>query len=556
MQDARGAHVRIRIMSLRAGGPCYSLNRSLRHGKKLDMAYPSLRLALVCALGLLPVLGEPAGAAEIYAGNGLGIRWDNTLRYSMALRPTSSSAELLSYINGDDGDRNFAPGLVSNRFTLLSELDVTAGDFGVHASAAAWYDTVYRTHTDNRSPATYNAAAPAGQFAPAVKNLEGQHAELDDAFAFGTIVVGPMPVSVRVGRQTLLGGESRFFDPNSIAAAMAPTDYLKTMTDQDGYSGNLFLPVTQLSVTLQPLSWLSLSFYDQFEWRPSRQFADGSFLSYLDYVGTGSARLFLTPDRYLTRNPDPGPSSGQYGFTLHASIADVDLGLYAFRFRAKDPIAALVPDPSLIGQTGAVGYYRLIYPSNINLFGASFSTGLGGSILAGEISARENMPLVSYDSRAPQLGAPTGIPYYARGDTLHAQLSVLTEIAETPLWDKADATTEIVTDNILSHAGPAAGIAPFSSFGLKARARIEPHYFQVLPNLDVTGVAEMGLNMAGHSFTYYAQNSGTGDFRLGVSGTYLSAWKAGVTYFGFFGSPSRQPLADRDFVMLSLERTF
>ena len=97
---------------------------------------------------------------------------------------------------------------------------------------------------------------------------------------------------------------------------------------------------------------------------------------------------------------------------------------------------------------------------------------------------------------------------------------------------------------------------PFSRFAMKARARIEPHYFQVLPNLDITGVAELGLNMAGHSFTYYAQNSGTGDFRLGVSGTYLSAWKAGITYFGFLGASSRQPLADRDFVMLSLERTF
>lgn len=351
------------------------------------MARFPLRLALPGALGFLLNFGGAAGAAEIYAGDGLSVRWDNTLRTSMALRPMSPSAELLSYINGDDGDRNFAPGLVSNRFSLLSELDITAGDFGIHASAAAWYDTVYHTHTDNSSQATTNAAVPAGQFAPAVKNLEGQHAELSDAFAFGNFMLAQVPVSLRVGRQTLLGGESRFFDPNSIAAAMAPTDYLKTMTDQDGYSGNLFLPVNQLSVTLQPLSWLSLSFYNQFEWRASRQFGDGSFLSYLDYVGAGSARLFLTQDRYLVLNPDPGPSSGQYGFTLHASLADIDLGLYALRFRAKDPIAALVPDPALAGQTGAVGFYRLVYPSSINLFGASFSTDLGGSILAGELSA-------------------------------------------------------------------------------------------------------------------------------------------------------------------------
>jgi len=78
----------------------------------------------------------------------------------------------------------------------------------------------------------------------------------------------------------------------------------------------------------------------------------------------------------------------------------------------------------------------------------------------------------------------------------------------------------------------------------------------VLPNLDLGGVAELGINMAGRSFTYYAQNSGTGDFRLGVSGTYLSAWKAGLAYVGFIGGPTSQPLADRDFVLLSLERTF
>ena len=91
---------------------------------------------------------------------------------------------------------------------------------------------------------------------------------------------------------------------------------------------------------------------------------------------------------------------------------------------------------------------------------------------------------------------------------------------------------------------------------MKARARLEPRYFQVLPNLDVTGIVELGYNVTGRGFTYYAQNGGTGDFRLGLSGTYLSAWKLGVIYTGFLGRPSRQPLADRGFATLSLERTF
>jgi hypothetical protein len=328
------------------------------------------------------------------------------------------------------------------------------------------------------------------------------------------------------------------------------------MTDQGGYSGNMFLPVTQASLTLQPAPWLSLTLYNQFEWRASRQPPDGSFLSYVDYVGAGAARVYLAPGKFLALSPDRGPAAGQYGLTLHASVADMDLGFYALRFRAKDPIAALVPDPTLAGQAGYDGYYRLVHPTGINLYGASFSTEWDGRILAGEISARTNMPLVSYDARIPQSAAPMRVPYYGRGDTLHTQLSLITELAETGLWDRADIATEFATDSILETPSYTPGAPPFSRFAMKVRARFEPHYFQVLPNLDLGGVAELGFNIAGRSFSYYAQNEGAGDFRLGVSATYLSAWKAAIAYVGFAGAPSRQPLADRDFVMLSLERTF
>jgi Protein of unknown function (DUF1302) len=525
------------------------------------MAYPSVRPALLwlCVLGFLMASGRHVEAAQLYAADGLDIRWDNTLRYSAALRLESPNAALLGYANGDDGDRNFAPGLVSDRFDVLSEFDIAAGDFGAHASAAAWYDTVYRASTNNTSTATNNAASPiARQFTSAVRSLEGQHAELDDAFVYGNFTLAEMPVSVRVGRQTLLGGESRFFDANSIAAAMAPTDYLKTMMDQGGYSGNMFLPVNQLSLGLQPLPWLSVSFYDQFEWRASRQQGDGSFLNYLDYLGAGAGRLYLAPEQYLMRGPDGETAGGQYGIMLHGSTADVDLGLYALRFRAKDPSLETLSNPMLAGQTGAVGSYRLVYPSGVDLYGVSFSTVLGGNTLSGEFSARQNMPLVSYDPRTLRLSVPTGGIYdgYATGNTLHTQISLVTELAETPAWDRADVTAEFATDHVLSFTSINPGELPYSSFALKARARFEPHYFQVLPNLDMTGIAELGYNLAGRSFTSYAQNSGSGDFRFGVSGIYLSAWKASVTYTGFLGAPSRQPLADRDFAMFSLERTF
>jgi hypothetical protein len=60
----------------------------------------------------------------------------------------------------------------------------------------------------------------------------------------------------------------------------------------------------------------------------------------------------------------------------------------------------------------------------------------------------------------------------------------------------------------------------------------------------------------GHSFTYYAQNGGTGDFEIGVSALYQSVWKASLRVTGFTGSPAAQPLADRDIITFSVERTF
>ena len=71
-----------------ATGLCYTLKLPVQHGKKLGMAHPSVRPALLwlCALGFLMASGQHAEAAQLYAADGLDVRWDNTLRYSTALR--------------------------------------------------------------------------------------------------------------------------------------------------------------------------------------------------------------------------------------------------------------------------------------------------------------------------------------------------------------------------------------------------------------------------------------------------------------------------------------
>src|SRR6202000_248450 len=67
------------------------------------------RLGLMLSAGLV-LVGAPVRAMDLYADDSVEIRWDNTLRYSAAVRLAGQDASLLAKINNDDGDRNFAPG--------------------------------------------------------------------------------------------------------------------------------------------------------------------------------------------------------------------------------------------------------------------------------------------------------------------------------------------------------------------------------------------------------------------------------------------------------------
>src|SRR5687767_6973600 len=88
------------------------------------------------AAAAIAVLGASAGAAEIEVSDpDLKVRWDNTVKYGAAARTGEPSGALLGSANQDDGNRNFNPGLISNRLDWLSEIDVRRGDFGGRVSA-------------------------------------------------------------------------------------------------------------------------------------------------------------------------------------------------------------------------------------------------------------------------------------------------------------------------------------------------------------------------------------------------------------------------------------
>jgi hypothetical protein len=560
----------------------------------LLFAVAAFQLALVCSR---------AEAAEIYESDGLNIRWDNTLRYTASFRLNPYSEDLVANPNADDGDRNFAPGLISNRFDFLSELDIARGDFGIHASGDGWYDTVYHQHNANDSPSTFNpVSVPHNAFPRAVQTLDGKDAELLDAFFYGGFDAGGIPITFRVGRHTLLWGESLFFAENGIAAGQAPIDEIKALSEPDAEAKEVFLPVGQASLSVQALSNLALSFYYQFEWRRTRLPGVGSYFSDADILDAGGERVIIQPGEYLYRGHDQTPSSsGQYGAAVHLTLGEVDYGLYALRYNSKDPEVLLEPgiaagpggavtvtNPNIVNlSVGRVGNYTLLWPSGIEVYGASFSFYAGNAAIAGEVSARRNMPLVSSLSAIP--GAAGGGDYggggygggaygrraayadhqvdpsliavspqleFPRGDTLHAQVSGVMTFPRSGLWDSADLSAEVAMNDVLDVTNAAYALDPTRDrFAAAIRGLFTPEYFQVLPGLDLSFPVSLGIGIIGRSSTDPSQNAGSGDLEAGVGFTYRTVWNAAITFTHFVGNAQGQSFADRDFVSLNLQRT-
>jgi hypothetical protein len=524
------------------------------------MLWPTRKCAAraLTGIALLAYLPAPAAsAADLYHDDGLDVRWDNTFRYTAAFRLFPRDPVLVENPNWDDGDRNFNPGVISNRLDLLSEFEVTKGEFGLRVSGLGWYDTVYNQTNDNDSPATFNPfTVPHNEFTSGVRTLHGRDVQLGDAFMHGSFDVGDVPASFRIGRYTLLWGESLFFGENSIAAGQAPTDVIKELAQPSSYTKEVFLPVWQTSIALQLWENVSFGAYYQFAWRKDELPGSGSYFSYTDFLDAGGERIILAPGHFLYRaRNERAPDTGQFGASLQVSGDEFNYGFYALRFNAKDPQTYMFFGAPSPGD----GTYRLVYPAGIELYGASFSTYVGDSDVAGEMSYRRNMPLVSFPQVVPPGMAANNSdrPLYGIGNTLHAQVSSETTFTGNSFWQRADLNFEVAANDRLEVTRNPAALDPSDSrFAAAFHANFIPQYFQVLPGLDLSVPIGFGYGLVGNSSVDDTQNARTGNFEIGLSAKYLTVWEGSLSFTHFIGAPERQPLADRDFVALTVQRTF
>jgi hypothetical protein len=507
----------------------------------------------------------------------LQVRWDNTVTVSSEYGLHNALPAAADYCALDaneslahDMDRGcvYGTGFHTARIDLLSQIDIDATDFGLHASAAGWYDGI-----DNDE----NSTPQGNSYRTAETSENGGHdLELFEAFIHGAVDVGKdSTLSFRIGRHSIVWGESLFFPGNGIAAGLSPIDSYMVQSPSDYHTRNTYLPVDQLSLSWSATSELSIEAYYQFEWRRSRIDPDYAYVDPNNVLGAeGTHLISLTvPGRgtfYYRRTVDRLPdSTDQYGLAVKWHRGDFDLGFYGLSYDAKTPNINYYPSSATAGYGPPVGAYSLEYPTGIQVYGASIAGPLlGDAVFGAEVSARRNMPLVNGGVFNPP-GAAGHEPgeRFPLGDTLHGQFSwtyTLAPIAALP--DGASWRTEIAANHLLDATDNPDQLAPGRTRTAAAiRTVFEPQFFQVLPRIDITVPVGIGYNFLGLSETDPAMNRGTGDFDFGVTATIDQAWKGAVTYTHYFGwskfplvgiGGPQQPLGNWDYIQVSVERSF
>lgn len=563
----------------------------MKRHRKLAPTMPYVRGRILattfCTLG-----AAGAQALELDTGNpDLAVRFDNSVKASAIHRLQNANPVLAnsfvggapSALNLNAGDDNFRNrGFVSERIDLLSEFDaVYQKNFGLRISGAGWYDQATRGRTDAIDP--FNGQTPTNSLPSYTRREAGRKAELMDAFVFGGWSLGEdKKLTVRLGQHALQWGESLFFGDNAIARAQGPVDIYKLLASPNAQFKEIIRPVPQVSTQLQLSSTMSVGAYYQLGWEADRLPPAGSFFSstnipwgkspYPELVNfgppLGGYQLAAGGDR------KPG-SSGQFGLQWKWRVADTDLGFYFARYNDKggqlngliDP--AGVPDAA--GNRPGSWYYT--FPKGIKTAGVSASHSFGDFNVSVEGSVRDNMPLRNLNMLYGFFpGQPAPTP--AIGRTAHVNLSWLAIFGPNFLANESGMIGEIAWNRVLSKNDPDQMLDTGRTRDAAAIQLVHTlTYRQVLPGLDINVPIGVRYSLMGNSSVTAWDAKKNGSWTVGITGNYLGVWQIAAAYTNFFGkarpyinyAPANggvpnlglgNSLADRDFLSLSVSRTF
>lgn len=496
------------------------------------------------------------------ADSAFRLRWDNTIRYNWGMRLQDQS-DLINRAAGGAFDQSNAAfdknDTITNRLDLLSEVDLSyLGLYGARLSAAGWYDEAY----DGKNP----AVVPGGtsyvnnKFTSVVERYyAGPSGEILDAYVYGRFDLGDIPIDVRAGQHSVIWGEALFGSTHAIAYSQAPSD-LRKLTGNPGASAKeTALPIDQLSTVIQLNDQLVFSTQYLFEWKPNRLPEGGTYFAPADFILEG-------PN--VGRGDAIEGDKGDYGVSLRwrPDWFDGTMGAY---YRKFDEKAAW--NSQLDASTGL---QRAVYAKNVELYGLSVGTNLGGVSVGGELSYRKNMPLNSNGSviEGHRLEG-------ARGSTWHAVLNGVQTYGDSALFDSASLSGELVwsgLDKVTANkaAYRAKGFQPKCDDDTKMRGcstddfysaslAFVPVWTQVLPGVDFKLPIFVSRALSGNAPTIGGGNEGFTTGKMGVTAEAYARhiFDVAVTYYDQKTSDSRNlvlgaPYKDKAWLSFTYQTSF
>jgi hypothetical protein len=547
-------------------------------------------IALAAALAACGAWG-----LEIDTGNtDLALRWDNTVRLNYAQRVEQRDDKIGNSALADEGTYSFDRGdSVAERVDLLSEFDlVYKKRYGLRVSATGWYDGAYG---DSSKSNPLFAAIPSyvgHRYSDTTRRLyQGASGEFLDAFVFGGVDLGTVPVQAKLGRHTVYWGESLLLGGNlhSVAYAQNPLDLQKGFATPGVEAKELFRPLNQISLQAQVTDTLSIAAQYLLEWEPFRYPEGGTYLGPVDFAFNGPDRQFIPspvapPGFFASRGAAAKPDQrGEFGVAARWSPEWLDgtMGFYYRDFADKLPQTFITQGPPI-----GAPRYNLIYADGIKLYGVSLAKNIAGISVGAEISTRRNTPLNSQ-----VLGVAVGLPERGdtkgpRGDTWHALVNGLGVISKTPLFDTATWAAELVWSrwSKVSDDGKPLfyavgngqclalgrdkwdGCTTSSYVGLGMA--FTPTWFQVLPGVDLSMPLTYARGLRGNAATIFGGNQANGNYSIGVSADVHQKYRFDLKYIDYLGryrdngsavttqNGFTTLLKDRGFVSLTFKTTF
>ena len=538
---------------------------------------------------------------------------------------------------GDDGNLNFQKGdTFSTIVKGVHDFELKKDNYGFFSRVKWFYDyTLSKKDVFHGHEPTGNARNQRLEDSGFHPYARFDGIDLLDAFGYINTNVGGMPLDLRLGKQVISWGESTFIlspiaglNTLDVSAFRRPGAELK-----EG-----FTPSEMLYANLGLTDTTSLEGFVQLKWRKTVPEGCGTYFSSSDFAADGCDRLafnsnpvapgvFLSDQTQLgagvfvkrveDRQPDDG---GQFGLALRSYFEslDAELGAYAMQYHSRLPLASLskgnlgtTPTAPTAGTTfgpTASSGYVIDYPEDLQVFGASFATNVGGWAWSGEVSMAKDLPIQINANDLLAAGLTNGAPAPAPGAQPSAPAALRTRVNSAPnntivngfdrfdvtqiqntfikTFDRAlgssqvvfvgevaaifvDGLPEVTADNNTSGVryGRAAvfGSAPASGdkngfvteFSWGYRLRTAATYRDVFLGIDLIPTIAWSHDVDGYSpEPGQAFNEGRQSVGLGLGFEFDANTKASINYTTFTNAANYDVLRDRDFISLSASYSF